>query len=385
MQTKEFTEFTIGEIASLTAGGTPKTSKEKFWGGGIPWMNSGEINLKQVFAVEGRITQLGLDKSSTKKIPANSVLVALAGQGKTRGTVAINRIELCTNQSIAAIMPDPSKVDPNYLYYNLDGRYSELRRLSTGDGGRGGLNLAILRSIKVNLPSLEEQRQIAGILSTWEKAINAYDRLIALKENQKHGVAQIMFSNVIDEVSFADVIDVTIGGTPSRANDLYWDKDKSTDNRWISIANMNSSFISDSTEYISDEGVKKSNVKLLPEGTVIFSFKLSLGKKAILEKACYTNEAIAGLVIKDDASLSRDYLFHALDFVDVNREIDQAVKGKTLNKAKLLRLKLPIMPLEEQQKVARVLNCAQKEIALLERKRDLLIKQKQGLMQQLLA
>jgi len=291
---------------------------------------------------------------------------------------------LCVSKFYPVFFAKESMVTTEFLQLLLNSMQNKYSGLSVGTSQKV-LSITLLKKISVSLPSLEEQRRIAGILSTWEKAINAYDRLIALKENQKHGVAQIMFSNVIDEVSFADVIDVTIGGTPSRANDLYWDKDKSTDNRWISIANMNSSFISDSTEYISDEGVKKSNVKLLPEGTVIFSFKLSLGKKAILEKACYTNEAIAGLVIKDDASLSRDYLFHALDFVDVNREIDQAVKGKTLNKTKLLRLKLPIMPLEEQQKVARVLNCAQKEIALLERKRDLLIKQKQGLMQQLLA
>jgi type I restriction enzyme S subunit len=104
----DWEEVLLGSIANLTAGGTPSTKHPDYWGGNIPWMNSGEINLKKVFGVEGRITDLGLKKSSTKIIPADSVLIALAGQGKTRGTVAINRIELCTNQSIAAVMPDSS-------------------------------------------------------------------------------------------------------------------------------------------------------------------------------------------------------------------------------------------------------------------------------------
>lgn len=193
-----------------------------------------------------------------------------------------------------------------------------------------------------------------------------------------------MFSEIEHTRTFSNILDIVIGGTPSRSNDQYWDKDRQTENRWISIANMKSSVISDSTEYISEHGVKNSNVKLLEAGTVIFSFKLSLGKKAILGKPCYTNEAIAGLVIKDESSLDRDYLYHALSAVDINKEIDQAVKGKTLNKAKLNRLELPWCSISKQMKIARILNCADNEIKALTKKRDLLKQQKQGLMQQLL-
>ena len=93
----------IGDLATVTAGGTPSTKNKNYWGGEIPWMNSGEINLKRIKNVEGRITDEGLKNSSTKLIPIKSILMALAGQGKTRGKVAINEIKLCTNQSLAAI------------------------------------------------------------------------------------------------------------------------------------------------------------------------------------------------------------------------------------------------------------------------------------------
>jgi len=99
---------TIGSFAYCTAGGTPSTQCIDYWDGPIRWMNSGELNLKIVHEVEGRITKKGLENSSTKLIPSKCVLIGLAGQGKTRGTVAMNMVELCTNQSIAAILPNPS-------------------------------------------------------------------------------------------------------------------------------------------------------------------------------------------------------------------------------------------------------------------------------------
>lgn len=166
----------LGEIADVFAGGTPSTSAPEYWGGEIPWMNSGEINLRQLHDVGGRITKSGMTNSSTKMVPVNSVLIALAGQGKTRGKVAINRIPLCTNQSLAAIVPQDG-VDVDYLFHNLDARYHELRGLSLGDGGRGGLNLSIVKNVPVWLPPVEHQRKIAAILNTADSEIESLKRL----------------------------------------------------------------------------------------------------------------------------------------------------------------------------------------------------------------
>ncbi|WP_218996757.1 restriction endonuclease subunit S [Shewanella algae] len=186
----EWEETTVGAVASLTAGGTPSTKHAEYWGGNIPWMNSGEINLKQIYSVEGRITALGLSKSSTKEIPQNSVLIALAGQGKTRGTVAINRIPLCTNQSIAAIMPDKEKLCADFLYFNLDSRYKELRSMSTGDGGRGGLNLSILKAVKLLTPKLNEQQKIASVLTTADNEIEVLEAKLAHFKQEKKALMQ---------------------------------------------------------------------------------------------------------------------------------------------------------------------------------------------------
>jgi type I restriction enzyme S subunit len=139
-------ESTVGRISNtVIAGGTPSTSEKNFWGGDVRWMNSGELNYKKVYEVQGRITGEGLSNSSTKLIPPRCVLIGLAGQGKTRGTVAMNMVELCTNQSIAAIFPNDSAFNSDFLYHDLDKRYDELRRLSAGGEGRGGLNLGIAK------------------------------------------------------------------------------------------------------------------------------------------------------------------------------------------------------------------------------------------------
>ena len=179
----------IGDFTDCTAGGTPSTFIPEYWGGTIRWMNSGELNNKIVHDVEGLITEQGLRESSTKTVPPRCVLIGLAGQGKTRGTVAINTVELCTNQSIAAIYPNESFV-PEYLYHNLDARYEELRGMSTGNGGRGGLNLRIILSIAVPFPHVDEQHAIAAVLSDMDAEIAALERRRDKTRAIKHGMMQ---------------------------------------------------------------------------------------------------------------------------------------------------------------------------------------------------
>jgi type I restriction enzyme S subunit len=186
----------IGEFTDCTAGGTPSTRIDAYWGGTIRWMSSGELNFKRVFEVEGRITQAGLNNSSTKVVPERCVLIGLAGQGKTRGTVAMNFVELCTNQSIAAIFPRPSYV-AEYLYFNLDARYDELRDLSAGDGGRGGLNLRIIKAIPIPFPSVPEQTAIATVLSDMDTEIESLESKLAKAREIKQGMTQELLTGRI--------------------------------------------------------------------------------------------------------------------------------------------------------------------------------------------
>ena len=125
-------------------------------------------------------------------IKPNSVVMALAGQGKTRGTVAITRVPICTNQSLCAIETDDTIVD-DYLYQYLGTRYDDLRKISSGDGTRGGLNLNLINNYFVSVPCLEEQQKIADFLSTFDEAIDYAKQELEKWNELKKGLLQQMF------------------------------------------------------------------------------------------------------------------------------------------------------------------------------------------------
>lgn len=160
----------VGDFAECFAGATPSTKISSYWdNGNIPWMSSGEVHKARVQDTDAKITQQGYDGCSTKMVPIHSIVIALAGQGKTRGTVAINDIELCTNQSLCAIVPN-EEVNYEYLFHNLRGRYKELRSMSGDVDGRGGLNLKHIQSIKVIVPPMSEQMKFVSIARQADKS-----------------------------------------------------------------------------------------------------------------------------------------------------------------------------------------------------------------------
>ncbi len=193
----EWEEKKIKDFSKCYAGATPSTKINEYWeNGNIPWMNSGEVNKARIKSTENFITELGFKKSSTKIVPPKTVIMALAGQGKTRGMVAITEIELCTNQSLAAIVTNDC-VDDEYLYQYLKKEYTNLRLVSSGDGSRGGLNLKLINDYKIKLPELPEQTKIADFLSTVDDKIQNQQDKITHLENIKKGFMQKIFSRKI--------------------------------------------------------------------------------------------------------------------------------------------------------------------------------------------
>ena len=162
----------------------------------------------------------------------------------------------------------------------------------------------------------------------------------------------------MEYVEISKVIDIELGKTPSRNNTDYWNGK----NTWITIADMTQKYIEESKEKITDIAIKNTKIKKVPQNTVIMSFKLSIGKRAITKAEVYTNEAIAAFHIKDLKSLIPEYLYYALESVDFLRYTDKAVKGKTLNKEKLKKIRIPIFSLSVQLKISEILNKIQKII-----------------------
>jgi type I restriction enzyme S subunit len=155
-----------------------------------------------------------------------------------------------------------------------------------------------------------------------------------------------------------DLCNVQLGKTPPRGQSRYWDKDRKTDNVWLSIADLvHGEEVSESKEYITDQAADGVNVT--PAGTLLLSFKLTIGRVSFAGRDLYTNEAIASL-LNLSPKLDKRFLFYffsAFDW-DTLTEGDIKLKGKTLNKAKLNELPIPLPPLLEQQRIVGKLDSA---------------------------
>ncbi len=178
----------IGNLCELTTGGTPLSSvKEYYENGTIKWLVSGDIHKEEIYDCDGRITELGMKESNARILPIDSVLIALNGQGKTRGAVALLRTEATCNQSLVAISPtDKTKLLSEYLFLALKGKYQEIRDI-TGDNQRSGLNMPIIRNIKISLPSIETQKRIVSIFEEERLIIKQTAKLIERFENKIKG------------------------------------------------------------------------------------------------------------------------------------------------------------------------------------------------------
>ncbi|EDO6879318.1 restriction endonuclease subunit S [Campylobacter coli] len=149
-----------------------------------------------------------------------------------------------------------------------------------------------------------------------------------------------------------DIAKIQIGKTPSRNNIDFFQGE----NIWLSIRDLKSKFVSSSSEKISNEAISKTNIKVVPKGTLLMSFKLTLGKTAFAECDLYTNEAIAAIFIKNK-NINKYFLDYVLKFTDLEKYVDNAVKGKTLNKQKLKQIEI-LLPknIKEQERIVGILD-----------------------------
>ena len=297
----------VGDFAECFAGATPSTKISSYWdNGNIPWMSSGEVHKARVQDTDAKITQQGYDGCSTKMVPIHSIVIALAGQGKTRGTVAINDIELCTNQSLCAIVPN-EEVNYEYLFHNLRGRYKELRSMSGDVDGRGGLNLKHIQSIKVIVPPMSEQMKFVSIARQADKS--GFD-------GRKSQFIEMFGDPMVNTKCWSDYgqignyAQIVLGSTPNSKNPDYWDGEI----KWITPAEMadESYYIYDTERHLTEEGLSSASLTLLPYRSVLFSTRAPIGKVGLVGSPMYCNQGFKNFICGE--KLNPVYLYYALIF-----------------------------------------------------------------------
>lgn len=178
----------LGEVINDSyAGGTPNRSRGDYFGGGISWVTSGEVNNPEISSTLENITIEGLNNSSAKWIPENSILVAL--YGATAGQVSMLRIKATSNQAVLAVIPNAEITDTMFLFYQIVYNKDNLLYLAQGSG-QPNLSKNLVDRLEISIPDLSEQRRIASILSSIDAKIESEEKVLEKYKNIKKGLME---------------------------------------------------------------------------------------------------------------------------------------------------------------------------------------------------
>lgn len=387
----------LGDVASVTLGGTPSTSVPAFWHGDIRWMASGEVNLRQVWDVEGRITEAGLAGSNATLVDPPAVAVGLAGQGKTRGTVALVHVRLCTNQSIALIKGNNGILDTRYLFHNLDGRYEELRARSSG-GGRGGLSRGVLAKVPIAVPELPEQRRLADILDTANELIRVTEHVIVKLQELKSGLRRDLLTRGIDESGEVRHPERGAKGfrdTPLGRVPAHWRIEalevlaEVLDHRRVPVNAEERAKRQGDVPYYGANGQQGwIDRPLFDEPLVLLAEDGGNFDDYVTRPIAYRIDGPSWVnnhahVLRAAPGVDQAFLFFALEHRDIRRYISGGTRTK-LTQGELKSIEIPTPALEEQRRIARALESQDRRIAVERRTLAKYRLLKQGLMSDLL-
>ena len=182
----------IGSFTTVLSGGTPDRKVDNYWrNGNVRWVKTAELQNCVITDTEERITQEGMDNSSAKKVPVGSVLIAMYGQGKTRGMTGYLAVECTTNQACACILPTP-KINQTFLWQYMILSYDKLRNMAKG-GNQPNLNIGIIKSFPVLLPPMALQEQFAVFVTKTDKSKFAIQKSLEKLEILKKALMQKYF------------------------------------------------------------------------------------------------------------------------------------------------------------------------------------------------
>jgi type I restriction enzyme S subunit len=377
---------TLGAVAKITSGGTPERTRPAYWNGTIPWIKTAQIQNCTINAelVDEWITQEGLEQSSARMIPEGTILMAMYGQGKTRGQVAILGIDATINQACAAILLKP-EANRDYVYQQLRYRYESIRALSN-TGSQENLNAELIREIAFPLPALEEQEAIAQALVVWDAAIQKAEQLIAAKER----LTRALMRRVFEPTNYPCVRISEFARRITRKN---------TEGNGHPLTISGAEGLVSQSRYFGKRIAAEhtEHYTLLKHGEFAYNKSYSAG---------YPLGAIKRLDAHDEGIVSTLYLCFALEegkapisdyfayFCEAggfNRQIYQVAQEGARNHGLLnvtaedfFSMRMPFPPSEVQERVVRTLTSAMRELTLLRDQLVALRAQKRGLMQKLL-
>lgn len=364
----------LSQIAKITTGSTPSTGDEtNFSDEGVCWVKPDNLRgLNGVSQVKQKISAKGM--LSMSMVRKGSVLVNCIGDV---GKIGVADIDLVTNQQINSISFNNSLVDDRYGAYMI---------LASEDEAKSEANSVVVpilnksnqSNIKYTFPeSVELQKSIATYL---DRKVSIIDKIIATKNHTHTHLLEFRQAIITDAIlgrggvgvnyrqtnipwigkipahwqvrRIKDIADISVGWTPDTNNPDYFNGN----NTWVTIADMNQKYIVSSKVKISNEAIDSSRIKLVKKGSLLYSFKLSVGKVAFAGKDLYTNEAIAAITLNYNDEVDTSFLYYAISIYLANNANENIYGAKIMNQDTIRNSYVAFPDINEQLKISRTLD-----------------------------
>lgn len=379
MTTNSWTTKTLEHIAKISSGGTPRRDMENYWNGNIPWVTTAEVNFSEITDSKEKITDLGLKNSSAKLYQRGTILMAMYGQGKTRGQVGILGIEAATNQACAAIVLKKG-FDPEFYFQYLQSRYERIRIMSNS-GGQDNLSAALVKEIPVPVLPLSEQIRIAKILNTWDLAIITTEKLIKNSKLLKKSTAKQLITGDIKIPGFKE------NWRLFELGDIFKERleTKNSDLPLLSITSEEGVIDREDVGRKDTSNADKSKYLRICPGDIGYNtMRMWQGVSGLSSLEGLVSPAYT--VLKPQAEiypLYASYLFKLPALIHIFYRHSQGMVSDTWNLkySNFSRIKWKFPCFEEQKKIATILATIDSEIKTLQLKLTCLKQEKRSLMQ----
>ncbi len=336
----------LGEVCDkIFAGGTPASTKEEYYNGTIPWLRSGEINFNGIDKTEKTITELGFSKSSARWVRKNSVLLAMTGATVARS--AVNNIELTANQSVCALETNESIINYKYLYYCLANKYEALK--NQGQGVLSSLNLTTIKKIEIPVPPLSVQQEIVRILDKFTQLEAELEAELDCRKRQYEYYRDMLLT--FNEVGgsraliFSDLQWKTLGEVAKVNKGVQLNKTKLKDEGKYPAYNGGKTY----SGWTDDFNVEENTI-IISQGGASAGFVNFVTTKFWANAHCY-------YIIPNLEIVSNRYLYQFLKFQEKFFMNSQHGAGiPALATSKLNKHLIPIPPIEEQERIAGILD-----------------------------
>ena len=335
----------LGDVCETTSGGTPLKSNDAFYTPAeIPWINSGEVRNGEIYKANKYISKLGLEKSSAKIVPANSVLVAM--YGATAGQVGILKFEASTNQAVCSVLPN-DMFNPKFLYYLLSSKTESLLRMSVG-GAQPNISQGIIKNLDIPLPPIEIQEEIVKELDGYQAVIDGAQKVV------DSYIPKFPIKSTWQKVRLGDLYNISYGVTVAIPENI--------DNDGIKIISTAETTIDGYLDYSKIRKVKylnKYEQHILKPNTLLFNWRNApkhVGKTVIFNET--DENYICASFLLPMENIASDRVLNKWAWYEINRlrrwgyfmqNSRQAVNQTNFNGALLANTEIYLPLIEEQE------------------------------------